>query len=54
MSLESAQRMYDAQEPCENCGMPTSRRFCSENCAKEYKLRDDEIKDDDYLVDERR
>jgi hypothetical protein len=52
MSFESAQRMYDAQEPCENCGGPANGRFCSVSCArdfKEYKNADQPVEELDEL-----
>lgn len=48
MSLESAQRMYDAQEPCEKCGKPCNGKYCR-NCAKNKYDEEEE-----YEIDERR
>ena len=35
--FDRAQAEYDAQEPCPNCGAPTSKAFCSMACRREYK-----------------
>ena len=47
MSFESAQAMYDAQEPCINCNSAPARRWdgcCSKSCSDAY--RDMETEDD--------